>query len=75
MIPCSSLFIYVSHGTNIVPCIIVGSSVHEILQSRILEWAAIPFSRGSSSLRDRTQAAALQVNSLLPEPPGKPSYW
>ena len=25
-----------------------GSSVHGILQARILEWAAIPFSRGSS---------------------------
>ena len=26
----------------------LGSSVHEILQARILEWVAIPFSRGSS---------------------------
>ena len=26
-----------------------GSSVHGILQSRILEWVAMPFSRGSSS--------------------------
>ena len=25
-----------------------GSSVHGILQARILEWVAIPFSRGSS---------------------------
>ena len=31
-----------------------GSSVHGILQARILEWVAIPFSRGSSWLRDRT---------------------
>ena len=29
-----------------------GSSVHGILQARILEWVAIPFSRGSSWLRD-----------------------
>ena len=29
-----------------------GSSVHGILQARILEWHAIPFSRGSSQLRD-----------------------
>ena len=29
-----------------------GSSVHGILQASILEWAAIPFSRGSSRLRD-----------------------
>ena len=30
-----------------------GSSVHGILQARILEWVAMPFSRGSS-LKDRT---------------------
>ena len=32
-----------------------GSSVHGILQVRILEWAAILFSRGSSPLRHQTQ--------------------
>ena len=32
-----------------------GSFVHGILQARILEWEAIPFSRGSSWPRDRTQ--------------------
>ena len=31
-----------------------GSSVHELLQARILEWAASSFSRGSSRPRDRT---------------------
>ena len=31
-----------------------GSSVHGILQARILEWVAIPFSRGSSQPRHRT---------------------
>ena len=30
------------------------SSVHGILQARILEWGAMPFSRGSSRPRDRT---------------------
>ena len=29
-----------------------GSSVHRILQARILEWVAIPFSRGSSRPRN-----------------------
>ena len=29
-----------------------GSSVHRILQARILEWVAVPFSRGSSQPRD-----------------------
>ena len=31
------------------------SSVHGILQARILEWVAIPFFRGSSQPRDKTQ--------------------
>ena len=30
-------------------------TVHGILQARILEWAAFPFSKGSSPPRDRTQ--------------------
>ena len=30
-------------------------TVHRILQARILEWVAIPFSRGSSQPRDGTQ--------------------
>ena len=34
-----------------------GSSVHGILQARILEWVAISFSRGSSRPRDRTQVS------------------
>ena len=35
------------------------SSVHGILQARILEWVAISFSRGSSQLRDRTQVSRI----------------
>ena len=31
-----------------------GSSVHGILQARILEWVAIPFSKGFSQPRDQT---------------------
>ena len=31
-----------------------GSSVHGILQARILEWVAMPSSRGSSLPRDQT---------------------
>ena len=38
---------------------------------RILEWAAIPFSRGSSQPRDRTQVSSLQADSLPSELPGK----
>ena len=32
-------------------------SVHRIFQARILEWAAISFSRGSSKPRDRTRVS------------------
>ena len=33
------------------------SSIHGILQARVLEWVAFPFSRGSSWLRDWTQGS------------------
>ena len=31
--------------------------VHGILQARILEWVAVPFSRGSSQLKDQAQVS------------------
>ena len=40
--------------SNPVDCSLPGSSVHGLLQARILEWVTIPFSRGSSWPRDRT---------------------
>ena len=43
-----------------------------ILQARILEWAAVPFSKGSSQPRDQTKCPALQADSLPAEPQGKP---
>ena len=42
-----------------VDCSLPGSSVHRILQARILEWVAISFSRGSSWPRDRTQVSRI----------------
>ena len=35
-------------------CSLPGSSVHGILQARILDWVAMPSSRGSSLPRDQT---------------------
>ena len=32
-------------------------AVHGIIQTRILEWVAFPFSRGSSQPRDQTQVS------------------
>ena len=61
-------------------CSLPGSSVHRILQTRILEWATIPFSRGSSWPResswprDRTQVSCTAGRFFTPsEPPGKDS--
>ena len=36
-----------------------GSSVHGILQARVLEWVAISFSRGSSPPRDQTRVSLI----------------
>ena len=40
-------------------CSSPGSSVRRILQARILEWIAIPFSRESSCPRDWTQVSGI----------------
>ena len=39
---------------NLMGCSLLGSSFHGILQARIQQWAAIPFSSGSSQPRDWT---------------------
>ena len=44
-----------------------------ILQTRILEWVAISFSRGSSQPRNQTQVSRAAGDSLPSEPPGKPT--
>ena len=44
------------------------SSAHGILQARILEWVAVPFSRESSRHRDQTGSPVLQADSLPSEP-------
>ena len=40
-------------------CSLPGSSLHGILQARVLEWVAIAFSRGSSLPRDWTQVSCI----------------
>ena len=40
-------------------CSPLGSSVHGILQARILEWVVISFSRGSSRCRDQTRVSCI----------------
>ena len=52
-----------------------GFSVHGISQARILEWDAIPFSRGFSWPRDGTMPPALAGRFFTTEPPGRPWWW
>ena len=40
-------------------CSLLGSSVYGISQTRILEWVAISFSKGSSQLRDQTHVSCI----------------
>ena len=47
-----------------------GSSVHGILQARLLEWIAMPF---SSQPRDRTRVSCIAGGFFTAEPLGKPA--
>ena len=47
------------NSCDCMDCSPSGSSVHEILQAGILEWVAIPFSRGSSRPRDQTHVSCI----------------
>ena len=57
---------------NPMDCSLPGCSIRGIFQARVLEWAAISFSRGSSQPRDRPRYPALPTDALPSEPPGKP---
>ena len=48
-----------SSSVTLWDCSPPGSSVHGILQSRILEWVAMPPSRGSSWLGDRNRSSCI----------------
>ena len=43
--------------SNLTLCDPMNYTVYGILQARILEWVAFPFSRGSSQPRDQTQVS------------------
>ena len=49
---------------NPMDCSLLGSSVHRILQARILEWLAIPFSRDLPDTGIELRSPALQADSL-----------
>ena len=63
---------HISFFSDPMDCSLPDPSVHGSLQARILEWVAMPCSKGSSQSRGQTQVSPLQEDSLLSEPPGKP---
>ena len=91
MSPCIARWIFIYHFLLIIggwfpmPCNPPCSSINGTLQARILEWVAIPFSRGSSQPRNWTSVSgivarffmvwatreALQGGFLTIGPPGK----
>ena len=55
-------------------CSLPGSSVHGILQARILKWVAISFSRGSSQPRDQTHGSCRADRFFTAKPLGIPAW-
>ena len=49
-----------------------GHSVHGIIPARMLQWVAIPFSRGSSPPRDPTRVSCIADRFFKTKSPGKP---
>ena len=69
----TTFLIHCSESRSVVLtlCNPTDSTVHGILQAKILEWVAFPFSRGSSQPRDRKPwSPTLQMDSYPAEPPG-----
>ena len=54
----------VSDSLQLLDCSLPGSSVHGILQARILEWVAVPFSKESSQPKNRTQVSHIRGGSF-----------
>ena len=52
-------------------CSLPAFSLHGILQARMLEWVAIPFSRDLPNPGIKPRSPTLQADSLQSEPPGK----
>ena len=77
---CSDIYVSFMHASVVsvlhsIDCSLPSSFVHGILQARVLEWVAMPSSRGSSQPRDQTCVSYIylhwQVGSLPLPPPGK----
>ena len=66
--PHTHIYVYISESEvaqscptlcNPMGCSLPGFSIHGIFQARVLEWVAIPFSRGSSWPRVQTQVSCI----------------
>ena len=78
MLCCAKLFQSCLSLCNPLDCSPPGSSVHGILQARILEWITMPSSRRSSKPRDQTRDSCSSCTAgrfFTAEPPGKPITW
>ena len=58
-----------------VDCSPPGSSVHGILQARILEWVAFPSTGDLPNPEIKSGSPALRVNCLQSEQSGEPSFY
>ena len=59
---------------NPIDCTPPVSSVHGILEARILEWVAMPSSRGLPNPGIKPRSPTLQADLLPSEPPGKAPF-
>ena len=60
---------------NPTDCSLLGSSIHGILQARILELVAMFSSRESSQPRDQNRVSCITGGFFTTEPLGKPKTW
>ena len=71
-------FLFVQHilcvSHSVMDCSPSGSSVHGILQARMLQWVVIPFSRGFSLPRDWIQVSGIAGRFFTTLPHGKPQH-
>ena len=77
MLCCSQLLLSCLALCDPLDCSSPGSSVHGILQGRILKGVALPSCKGSSLPRDHTHISCLSCTAgrlFTTESPGKPIY-
>ena len=60
------------HLCDPMDCSPPGSSIHGILQARLLKWVSMPSSRGTSQPRDQIWVSCIAGKFFTTEPLGKP---